>query len=148
MSVTEATITYVPPGYAPYGDSSGRNVGGFNRESQDQRLVVFAKPSTPPEAPLLVFLAEHIPNPTLMGTELQAGEAIQVVAAGKMVYHDGLWAAKPDGEFAVHGIHIGWDRNYAHSLTLYGAERAVAVRASRSVSKDELISVALSVVWQ
>lgn len=82
----------------------------------------------------------------LMGTSGRDGEVVDVGLAGLTAsYHDGIWAlgAGPY-QRSDFGITLHWETAVAHSLSVFGAGLAIAVRGSKihGITRDELVRIA------
>jgi len=141
----------LPLGYRLRSRFEGEDAGGFPG-SADQLTLIYTRGMSSDDAvyPLLVYVAARGGATELVGTEGRPGSNVDVGVSGvTAVYHDGMWALGPGpderrlGELTLH-----WDTGEAHSVTLNGGDRLLAVRGARSrgVLARHLVTVARSLL--
>lgn len=132
--------TYLPDEYVFRRRIEGLRSPGFF-EQADQVVLIFTKGQSREDWrwPLTVHAtADRLAQ--LDATENHPGASLDLgVPGAAALYHDGWWspAAPNEGGFT-------WVIGTVHSLTIRTADNALAVRAPRSVSFNELVSVAFS----
>lgn len=151
MNLNLIEVNFIPPGFKPYGDKFGRNVGLFGVTNDNQRLLIFFLETIGRDThPLYVAVTD--PGGAvrrLAGTEGQRATDLPSEAGLSLIYHDGMWAAgRGSGEISVRDIFVRWDREFAHSVTGYGRTLTIGVRGPRELSVADLARVATSVVFE
>jgi hypothetical protein len=150
-SLTIRTPNYVPAGYRSWTTVLGRDAGGFGVESDDQYSMTYARGPMPDDKPsTLLIYRGPVDSGALMGTELHAGESMDIgVAGAASVYHDGMWAPGPGPEERRVGKQtvIHWERSIRHSVTVRTSTGVVGVRGPKAVlDVDELAKIARSLI--
>jgi mitochondrial fission protein ELM1 len=139
----ERRPSYVPQGFAlRYALPGGREAGfGWIAE---QTVLVYTRGweredfTTP-----LVVVVGRTGAPALVGTDEGFAQPVDVGVPGvEAVYFDGITVPRLDDARDFAGV--AWRTGEVHSITARSASGTFAVRAPRTVSRDELVAVLVS----
>jgi hypothetical protein len=141
----ERRPAYVPDGYTfRYSVPGGREAGfGWIPE---QTILVYTRGWAREDflVPLVVVVG-RAGAPELVGTNAGFGEPVDFGIAGvRAVYHDGIIRPRPDEHRDVAAV--AWRSGEVHSITARSDTGTFAVRAPRSVPRDELVAVLASLM--
>jgi mitochondrial fission protein ELM1 len=139
----ERRPSHIPDGFTFRYALPGGREGGFGWIAE-QTILVYTRGweredfTTP-----LVVVVGRAGAPALVGTNEGFAEPVDIDVPGvDAVYFDGITAPRLDEAHDVAGV--AWRTGHVHSITARSATGTFAVRGPRTVSRDELVAVLVS----